>query len=81
MLDERGARALAQAVIIQAAWDAANGDAKAAAWLLDLDTADTWGELAGVNWQVVTAWIKRGCKLRRGSKNKRAVIYFPCPGS
>jgi len=79
MLDERGARALAQAVIIQAAYDAANGDRNAAAWLRSSEAADFWGTLAGVNWQVVQAWVNRGCKLQRGSKNKWAVTYFPCP--
>ena len=68
MLDERGARALAQAVIIQAAWDAASGDTEAAAWLRSSEAADFWGTIAGVNWQVVQSWVNAGCKMRRGSK-------------
>ena len=76
-INENGARALAQAVIIQAAYDAATGDEQARAWLLDQETADTWGVLAGINWLAVTYWLETGCKIgKRSTRNKaRAVIF------
>ena len=52
---------LAQAVIIQAAREAAAGDMAARAWLLADDTADTWGVLAGLSWPHVRAWVLAGC--------------------
>jgi hypothetical protein len=52
---------LAQAVIIQAAKDAASGDYRARAWLLDPETGDTWGAVAGLSWPHVVAWVLAGC--------------------
>ena len=76
MLDDSGARALAQAVIIQAAYDAAGGDDQARGWLLDQETADTWGVLAGVNWLAVKTWLDMGCKMGKTTRNRaREAIY------
>ena len=78
ILDERAARTLAQAVIIQAARDAAGGDTSAAAWLRSSETADTWGTLAGVNWLAVISWADAGCKLRGvTNKNKSKAARMP----
>ena len=55
--------ALARAVIIQAARDAAAGDREAAAWLADDETADLFFIAAGVRRSAVIAWLNKGCKL------------------
>ena len=57
---------LAQAVIIQAAKDAASGDDLARAWLLDPETGLTWGVLAGLSWPHVRAWVLAGCIMPPG---------------
>lgn len=51
--------ALARAVIVQAARDAAAGDVGAAAWLASDETADTWLMIAGVRRSAVLSWLKR----------------------
>ena len=56
--------ALARAVIIQAARDAAAGDLTATAWLASEETADTWYTVAGVRRSTVLAWLMRGSKIR-----------------
>lgn len=56
--------ALARAVIIQAAREAASGDIDAIAWLASEETADTWYAVAGVRRSTVLAWLTRGCKIR-----------------
>ena len=60
--------ALARAVIIQAARDAAGGDRAAAAWLASDETADTWYIVAGLRRDYVRAWIEKGCKILARSK-------------
>lgn len=62
--------ALARAVIIQAAREAAAGDVDAARWLAADETAETWFTVAGVRRSAVLAWlakprIKAG--VRKGS--------------
>ena len=66
--------ALARAVIIQAAREAAAGDELAAAWLAADETADTWLIVAGVRRSAVLAWLKRpriqaGAKRGKGSRS------------
>ena len=56
--------ALARAVIIQAARDAAGGDMAAADWLASDETADLWFIVAGVRRSAVIGWLMRGSKIR-----------------
>ena len=60
--------ALARAVIIQAARDAAGGDRGAAAWLANDETADLWFLVAGLRRDYVMAWLVNGCKIKAGIK-------------
>ena len=60
--------ALARAVIIQAARDAAAGDRGAADWLASDETAEFWFFVAGVRRDYVIAWLANGCKIRMGIK-------------
>ena len=67
-INDTGARALALAMLVQAARDASAGDEDAIAWLIDKETEDFWGTLAGINWRIVLAWVDAGCKLQRGGR-------------
>ncbi len=58
--------ALARAVIIQAARDAAGGDRDAAAWLASDETADSWFIVAGLRRSAVIAWLAKGCQVKAG---------------
>ena len=55
--------ALARAVIIQAARDAAGGDMAAADWLARDETADLWFIVAGLRRSAVIGWLANGCKI------------------
>lgn len=66
--------ALARAVIIQAAREAAAGDVDAVAWLAADETNDTWFIVAGVRRSAVLAWLERPTiknGVRRGGVNKK----------
>lgn len=66
--------ALARAVIIQAAREAAGGDLDAAAWLAADETADSWFVVAGVRRSAVLAWLARPTikhGTRKGNRYKR----------
>jgi hypothetical protein len=69
MITTEGARTLAQAVIIQAVADARSTDlsvrGEARRWLSSQETADTWGVLAGLDWNMVLAWMRKGYKIPR----------------
>lgn len=58
--------ALARAVIIQAAREAAAGDVGAAQWLAADETAETWLFVAGVRRSAVLAWLERPRIKARG---------------
>lgn len=60
--------ALARAVIIQAARDAAGGDRDAARWLASDETADLWYSVAGLRRDKVLAWLASGCKIKARTK-------------
>ncbi len=70
-----GVRALASAVIIEAARDAAKGDQEAADWLRDPETADIWGAVAGVRWSAVITWLDDGCKMQRTTMNRARAAH------
>ena len=60
--------ALARAVIIQAARDAAGGDLAAADWLAREETADTWYIVAGVRRDYILKWLAKGCNIKSRTK-------------
>ena len=57
---------LAQAVIIQAASEAIEGDESARAWLSSLATADTWLYIADLRRSAVLDWLGAGCPRPEG---------------
>jgi hypothetical protein len=68
-----GLQRLAQAVIIQAAFDARKGNRQAATWLTAQETADTWMVLAGgLDCRAVRAWVLGGCKKRSAHESKKS---------
>jgi hypothetical protein len=60
-LSDFDATRLAQAVIIQAAKEAAKGDTQARRWLCEAETAETWFVLAGLSARHVVGWLQAGC--------------------
>ena len=60
--------ALARAVIIQAARDAAGGDMAAADWLARDEIADMWFIVAGLRRSAVIGWLANGCKIKTRTK-------------
>ena len=81
--------ALARAVIIQAARDAAGGDLAAADWLASDETADVWYLAAGLRRSAVLAWLEKGRKIRAKIKKpsrskaptqRKQIVAIPAMG-
>jgi hypothetical protein len=81
--------ALARAVIIQAARDAAGGDRGAADWLASEEVADSWFIVAGVRRDAVLRWLAKGSRIKSRTKkptiskapaNKKEIATIPAMG-
>lgn len=68
-----GWKRLAQAVICQAAIEAAAGSQEAAAWLADPETANFWLIPAGIDTRAVSIWVKNGCKRANRKPTKQPL--------